>query len=185
MAKLSVQSRWFGSLLAFVSALAFASGTLPVRLEQDDLYRPAVISAWLKANGATADKALAEEFFEAGVKAKKRGAKGDWGPAVKSFCASALYYPAPKTLIECAEVQLQSLGASRRREKTVAQFKRSDMTSIEAIYRSALAADTVLNTLSPAEKKGIRQNADCLSAFNISGKVAVNCQPLQTYGLTK
>ena len=122
-------------------------------------------------------------MFNDGVKFKKRGEKGDWGPAVKSFCASALYYPAPQTLIACADVQLRSLSVSRHREKNISRYKQRDMISIESIYRSALAADGVLNALSPAEKVETKKNADCLAAFIRSRKLLSDCQPLQIYGL--
>ncbi len=183
MAKQSAWFQWCGSLVAFASTLTVAANITPPRLAQDDLYKPGAIVTWLKTHGATADKEAANAMFNDGVKLKKRGEKGDWGPAVKSFCASALYYPAPKTLIACADVQLHSLGVSRHREKNISRYKQRDMISIEAIYRSALAADGVLNALTPSEKVEIKQNTDYLAAFIRAGKVLADCHPLQTYEL--
>ena len=180
MAKLSVWSLWLSSALTLLGASALGAVIPPDALEQGDLKNPSTVAVWLKANGASADKARVALFFEAGLKEKKRS---KWGPAEKGFVASALLYPAPNTLIEYANAVLHSLGAARAREKTVAQYMRTDMIAIESIYRSALAADAVLNTLSATEKKQIGQNADCLSAFIKSGENQIDCQPLQAYGL--
>ena len=181
MAKLWVLSLWFGSAIALLSASALGDAIQPKPLKQGDEYNPALVSAWLKANGATADRARADLFFKDGLKGKKRGA---WGPAVKGFGASAQYYPSPQTLIEYADAALHSLGSARAYEKSFAQYSRRDMASFEPIYRSVLAADSVLNTLSPAEKAQMQQNSDCLNAFVRSVKFQANCPPLETYGLT-
>jgi hypothetical protein len=182
MAKLSVWSPWLSSLFMFFSATVFSDAMQPGHLEQRDLKKPAVISEWLKSNGATADKARAKLFFDEGLKDKKRGA---WDPAAKSFGESALVYPTPHALIETANADLHALGNTRARKKNYAQKSRSDMTSVELIYRSALAADAVLNTLNTEEKKQTQQNADCLTAFIQSGKIQPDCLPLQAYGLSK
>ena len=181
MAKLSVRSLWFGSAIALLSATALGNAVQPKLLEQKDIYDPVVVSAWLKANGATADREQAAWFFKHGLKDKKRGA---WSPAGKSFGASALYYPSPQTLIEYANAALHSLGGARAYEKSFAQYSRRDMTSFEPIYRSVLAADAVLKTLSTAEKAQTQRNIDCLIAFVRSVKFQANCPPLEAYGLS-
>ena len=52
MAKLSVLSLWFGSAIALLSASALGDAIQPKPLKQGDEYNPALVSAWLKANGA-------------------------------------------------------------------------------------------------------------------------------------
>lgn len=180
MEKLSVRSLCFCSVLSLYGSAASGDAIQPKSLEQGDEKNPALIAAWLKANAPMADKVRAEIFFREGLKAKKRGA---WGPAGKGFGESVQLYPAPNTLIEYANALLHVLGDSRARKKTTAQYKESDMKSVEWIYRSALAADGVLNTLSTTEKEQVRQNADCLAAFVQSAKMQPNCPPLQIYGL--
>lgn len=182
MAKLSAWSLWSASVLVLLSASALGDAPPPKPLEQKELSDPALVSAWLKANGATADRAQAERFFNSGLKAKKMSS---WGPAVKGFGASAVFYPAPKALIEYANASLRSASAIRVREKTVVQKSKVDMAYIESIYRSALASDAILNTLSVSEKEEARQNADCLAAFVQTEKMQADCAPLQTYGLKK
>ena len=181
MAKLSVRSLWKSSVLMLLSASALGNTIPPKSLEQGNEDNPALIAAWLKANGATADRARAEWFFKEGLKEKKRGA---WGPAVKDFGASVQHYPSPQTLIELANASLRSLGGVRAYEKSFAQYSRRDMTAFEPIYRSVLAADGVLNTLTAAEKAQIQQTSDCLAAFVRSVKFQANCPPLEAYGLT-
>ncbi len=182
MAKLSVWSLWFGSIAALFGTVVFAAGSaaLPKHLKQEELYNPAIVTAWLKANAATADKVFANQFFEHALKDKKRKA---WGPAGKGFCESALFYPTPSALAECANADTRSLGNTRSREKSFSRHSLGDMQRIESLYRSAIAADAVLNTLSAKAKEEMRQNADCLAAFIHVGKSQSECQPLQAYGL--
>ncbi len=184
MRKLSAWSLLFGSIVALFGTVLFASGNAPPTklLEQDDLTKPAVIAAWLKTNSATAKRNEAELFFKNALKDKNRGA---WGPAVKGFGISALRYPAPGTLIEYADVSLRSARIARERKQPDIQSDRNSLAYIESIYLSALAADSVLNTLTPAEKQQARRNADCLGVFVTTGTIQPNCAPLQTYGLNK
>lgn len=180
-AKLSVRSLCFGSVLVLLAGVTLGDAIQPQPLKQGDEGNPALIAAWLKTNAVTADKTRAEQFFKFGLKEKKRGA---WGPAGKGFGASLLFYPSPHALSEYAYVRLRGLGEIRAREKTFSQYKQSDLASVEPIYRSVLAADSVLNTLNATEKEQTRQNADCLAAFVQSAKMQANCRPLQMYGLT-
>jgi hypothetical protein len=66
MGRTSASSLWFVSLMLVSNTVVFASGSapLPKRLGQRDLANPEVISAWLKAHGATADRELAARFFD-------------------------------------------------------------------------------------------------------------------------
>ena len=180
MGKLSVMFSWFVSLVVLLGAAALASAHAAPPLEQRDLTNPATITAWLKQNAATADKARAKQFFDAALKDKKRGA---WGRAGKGFGESAQFYPTPNAITEYANAALRSGGERRAREKTYAQHSQADMTHFEALYRSALAADAILNTLSADENKQVRHNIDCLTIFIQSQKILPDCQPLKTYGL--
>lgn len=182
MGKLSAWSLLYGSVVVIFSGAAFASGSaaLPKSLEQRDLTNPARVTAWLKENAATADKPFARRFFDHALKDKARKA---WGPAAKGFCESALFYPMPDALSECANADAHSLGNTRAREKSYAQKSRSDMQSIESLYRSAIAVDAVLNVMNEKEKEQLRQNADCLAAFVRTKEMQPDCQPLQAYGL--
>lgn len=182
MAKPSAWSLWLSSVVALFGTAVFASGNaaLPKHLEQRELTNPDIVTAWLKANAATTDKVLANQFFERALKDKERGA---WGSAGKGFCESALFYPTPSALSECANAVTRSLGSTRFREKSFSQYSRGDMQRVESLYRSAIAADVVLNTLSAKKKKETRHNADCLAAFIRAEKMQSDCQPLQAYGL--
>ena len=173
-----------GSVLTILGTALFASGNVPLSksLEQDDLTKPAVIAAWLKTHSATAKRDEAALLFKNASKDKNRGA---WGPAVKGFGMSALRYPAPATLVEYADASLASARIARERDQPDLRSDMKNMAYIESIYRSALAADSVLDTLSRVEKLQTRQNADCLAFFVQSGTIPSRCTPLQTYGLSK
>ena len=149
-------------------------------LEQEDLGNPEVITAWLKENSGKADKTNARWFFEYGVKAKieKRS-----GPAGKAFAESAVRYPTPQAINEYADLKLRMLGEIRARTAEGKRHWKSDLTSIAALYQSALAADAVLNTLGTTEKENTRKNAGCLATYVHTKKVQFPCPPLQTYGL--
>ena len=178
MEKHLAQSRWLISIFLLPCAMAFALDELV--LNQDDLYKPEVVSAWLKKNGAKADKARAKLFYDEGVKAKKRK---NWGLAGKGFGDSALRYPTPQAINETAEVELRMLGEIRDRNKDRKVHLKSDLASAESLYRSALAADSVLNTLSVEDKQRTRQNAECVSAYVKTGTAQSACAPLQAYGI--
>lgn len=182
MAKLSVWLLWLSSALALLSTSALGDAIQPKPLEQHDLKNPTLVSAWLKANGTSADRTRAEWFFKEGLKEKKRGV---WGAAGKSFGASVLLYPTPKVLIEYADAVLHSMGEARVREKSFAQYSRMDMASMMPIYHSVLAADAVLNTLSSAEKAHTQRNINCLAAFIQSVKFQPDCPALGSYGLSR
>ena len=177
MAKLLV--RFLCLLSALFYSFAFSQETL--RLGNDDLGKPEVVSAWLQKNGARADQKRAKEFFDGGVKAKKQQR---WGPAGKSFGASALYYPTPQVLNEYANVKLHMLGEIRIRNKE--DKRQSDLHFAVSIYRSVLAANTILKTMNTEEESHIRHNIACVIAYlDSSSKLTSDCPPLRIYGIRK
>lgn len=166
------------SALVLAGYAGFAAADSPATLQQDDLKNPDVISSWLTTNGAAADRRQAEVFFRQGTMAK---AKHQWGLAAKGFGESALQFPSPTSLVEYAEAKLHELSDIRVREKTVAKYRQSDIATVEAVLRSALAADAVLNTLSVQEMQQVRRDAKCLEAFLRSGDDDTTCRPLRLY----
>ena len=182
--KLSAWSLWLSSSLLLLAhgALAQTSADSARYLTDDELKNPEFVVNWLKTKSAGADRKMADWYFKNGMKDMQR--KYCSG-ASKNFAESMIRYPSPQTLIASADATICMLGAIRARTKSVEQHKQSDLKSVDGFYRSALAADDVLNTLSAAEKTQVRQNADCLSAFVKSGEVQKNCPPLQAYGLNK
>ncbi len=180
MPKPLVRSLWFASVVALGSGYAF--GDDPPMLGQDDLKKPATVSAWLKENGDKADKARAKTMFAAGLQAK---AEKRFGPAGKAFGESAIYYPTPEAIHEYADVQLHTLGEIRERNKDRGQHMKSDLSSALSLYQSVLASDTVLATMSAAEKQQTKQNVDCLAAYLRSEKASMPCPPLKAYGVSK
>jgi hypothetical protein len=149
-------------------------------LRQDDLYKPEVVGNWLKVNGAKADKARAKWFFDEGVKAKNRR---DWGLAGKAFGDAAIRYPTPQALYEAAEAELRMLGDVRDRNKNRKEYLKSDLTAAVSLYRSALATDEVLETLSDEEKQRTRHNIECVRSYIESSQTQAACAPLQAYGI--
>lgn len=168
MAKLAALSLLFASalLLQSMSVLAQKISTLT----QDDLEKPAVVKAWLIENGARADKTAAKEFFDLGLRLKK---EQRWALATKAFGGSAIRYPTPQALNEYAEVSIRDLGT------------RLDAQHVLPLYKSAMAADSVLHLMNEKEKKATQNDLDCLRLYMQSKKIQPDCRPLQAYGLSK
>lgn len=178
MAKLLVECLLFasGAVLAGAEAVELRSSALT----QAQLYEPGSVAAWLRVNGEKADKGLAARFYQAGEKQKRQRR---WGPAGKSFAASALYYPHPRTLNEYAETKLIFLGVERRRDGDMLAHAVGDLQTTERLYRSVIAADEVLHVLSLKEKQRARGNADCTAGYVSTRTVVSSCEPLRLYGL--
>ena len=158
----------------------FVSGQDIPKLDSGDLSEPELISFWVQENGEKVDKKRANEFFDDGVKEKKQQR---WGPAVKSFGSSALHYPTPEVLNEYADVSLRSLGQLRAWKKE--DKRQSDLSYIVSLYRSVLAANTVLKTMNLKEEVHVRHNIACITAYMDSAKLISDCTPLQIYGIHK
>ncbi len=182
MTKRLVRSLWLSSLLLGCCGSAVASGSaiLAKPLEQRELNNPVRVATWLKENAAKADKVLARRFFDQALKDKARKA---WGPAAKGFCESALFFPTPHALSECANAVAHSVGSTRSRENTYSQKSGEDVQHIQSLYRSAMAADVVLVVMTDKEKAQIHHHAECLAKFVQTRQMQANCQPLQAYGI--
>jgi hypothetical protein len=182
MGKQWVQFMLFVSLLVLPLSSASERISHEKLLTDKELEYPEFVVNWLKTEGANADMAMVGKSFQYGLKAKQQGR---WGPAGKAFGESMIRYPSPQAIAEYINAELHDLGAVRAREKTVNRFKRKDMIHARKYYRSALAANTVTNTLSSEEKTQLQGNIQCLDYFIRFGKVQPTCRPLQAYGLIK
>ena len=159
----------------------FVFGQDAPRLEQGDLKKPDVVSAWLQKNSAKANKNLAKTFFDNGIKAKK---ERNWGIAVKDFAGSAIYYPTPQALSEYVNVKLHMLGEIRIRNKEDNK-RQSDLHFAASIYRSMLAANAILKTMTAEEELHVRHNIACVDAYlDSSSKLTSDCPPLRIYGIS-
>jgi hypothetical protein len=173
------------AFLLFASGAACSNGHMiehdAPMLTQSQLYEPAQVASWLKENAGKADKTRATQFFDSAVKQK---AQHRWGPAGKSFAESALHYPTPRALNEYAEIMLLFLGQERRRDGDLPAHAISDLRFSELLYRSSIAADSVLHTMSADERQRTRENADCLAAYLRDRTGLATCRPLHRYGLS-
>ncbi len=175
MAKQLVALLLFASQAVCLSAKAMENA--PV-MQQSELLEPATVAAWLKENASKADKVASKTFFDAGVKQRKQRRLG---PAVKSFGASALYYPTPHALNQYAAVTLVALGELRRRDGDARSSEVRDLGYVERLYRSVLAADLVLHTMTAEERQKARENAECLAIYVQDRPALVTCEPLRLY----
>lgn len=179
-----MQSKWPVST-GFAGALVLAAGAAlaqpaPPMLTDRQARDPAAVVRWLQTHKLK-DMKDVQWFFQQGLREKRRG---NWSAAVKSFGESMTRYPAPLTLAEYADTQLQMLAQVRKRDDSVQDHMQADMALTRDYYRAALAANTVLGTLSEQEQAGIQDRADCLGTYLATGQANPDCQPLQYYAPT-
>ena len=178
MVKQLALSLWFVSAILLPDVMAQEITNTDKYLTDEELRNPEFVSNWLKTKGVTADKKDAERFLNYGLSAKKNP---NWSGAAKTFGESMIRYPSPQALTEYADANLIMLGIVRAREKSVKQKMASDMKHALDFYKSALAADAVLDSLPKSEKERVRNNVDCLEVYLRSAEVQRNCEPLQNY----
>ncbi len=176
-----MQSRWPATLglaasLAGMGATALAQPAPPM-LTADEAREPATVVRWLQTHKVK-DMKDVQWFFQQGLREKQRG---NLPAAVKAFGESMARYPAPLTLAEYADTQLQMLAQVRKRDNAVQDNMQADMALTRDFYRSALAANTVLGTLSEPGQASIKYRADCLGTYLATGQANPDCQPLQYY----
>jgi hypothetical protein len=179
MGKRLALSLWFVSILWLGCALAEEKSDPKKYLTEEDVRNREFVSNWLRTKGASVDQTESKWYFEQGMRENQ---KKNWSAATKAFGESMIRYPTPHALAEYADAELRMLGESRARENSMDQHKLEDMKDALDFYKSALAADAVLNTMSKQDRERVRQSADCLDAYIRSGKARSNCQPLEVYG---
>ncbi len=151
--------------------------SLPL-LRHKQLHHPPFVAAWLKQNGSSANRLRAQQLLDIAV---KEHVQQSWDSAGKAYAASALHYPGPHALNGYAEARLRALASIRAQHRDGGAHLHSDLRSVESLYRSALAADTVVSGLSAAEKAQTRHKADCIAAYLTGQSGAGPCDPVQTY----
>lgn len=182
MGKRLVLLLWFASILWSGCAMAQEKTAVPNYLTEEEAGTPQFVSTWLKEKGATADRKEADWYFELGVREKQ---KKNWSAATKAFGESMIRYPSPQALAEYAVAELRMMGEVRSRQKSIDSNKLSDLAHALGYYKSALSADSVLNTLPKDDNEQIRLNVECLDAYVQSGKVQGNCPALEAYGIIR
>lgn len=155
------------------------AGTPPL-LTQEQLKEPAQVSAWLVQHAATADKEEARQAAQEGMAAL---ARGDRGAALKGLGYSAQLYPTPQALKVHADTVVRFLGGLRTARKDRAVRLARDLASFEALYRTVLASDAVLPSLSAEQRGQIQADVDCLAAYRRQPASVKTCAPLVEYGL--
>ncbi len=173
---------WCLGVLWFGCALAQEKTTAPGFSTVEQAGDPSFVADWLKQNGTVVDRTEANRFFEVGMREKQ---KKNWSAATKAFGESMIRYPSPQALAEYAEAELQMLGEIRSRDKSYEQNKLPDLAHALNYIRSALAADSALETMPKAERGKTQLNADCLSVYIQSGKHQGICPLLEAYGLMR
>ena len=182
MGKQSVRSLWLIKG-AFVALMGCANaGPVPTAevLTQENLSEPDTVSEWLRKNPGGLEKKEAAFSYGEGLKYKS---KKDWSAAAKSFGESAIRYPSPQVLTEYVTASLRMLGEIRARRGDTTLGVDRDMDYALLQYRSVMAADSVLDTLSEREKMQVEANIACLSDYLRTRQIPAECQPFEYYGM--
>ena len=153
-------------------------------LSQQQLEQPAAVVAWLKKHGAAADRQRAARAHAFGVEEE---ARGSLDTALKAYGESAIRLPTPGALITYARLATRYYGRLRAARGDHHAFQDADLRSVEMLYRSALASDDVLTTLSARERRQIAANAQCIATFRGANKQVehAGCAPLLDYGVRR
>ncbi len=176
MLRLWVRLLCAASMLSWAS-LSNAAGVASSALAQGDLEKPEVVRSWLESN-RNAPRSDAQAFR---VAAERARASGRWGAAAKGYAEAALVYPTPELLRAYAETLLRDrIAVSARSSAPTASVRRTDWERGAAILRAALAADDVLRSLAPAQRRDLVANSDCLAAAARSGQMVTTCTLLRT-----
>lgn len=185
MEKPLVRLLWFASILLIPLSCSAGDTVRPV-LEQTDLEKPDAVVAVLKTGVSQDTKARAAFFFAEGVEMREQAIKGkrSWGPAAKSFGASAVYYPRPLALMGYAEAGLRDIGMSYGSDKSAesAQVQHAVLNGTLHKYKSALAADDILKELTPEQRTELNQYHQCILQY-LESKTSSSCPPVKWVGL--
>lgn len=163
-----------------VCQLAWAAPQARHFLKQEQLQEPALVSAWLEKHAASADRKRAALAYDDGLAAARQH---DLSGAVKSFGESAIRLPAPDALNAYADALILSIAGLREYRKDRAEHQEADLLTFEGVYRSALASDDIMRTLSAPARQQTIDNAECIADFRRNRTVLANCRPLARYGL--
>ena len=167
---------WLASALAGCGEAA-TRDPAPAPLTQEALADPRAVARSLERKPAPSARVAAEKLAALAASAQ---AQANWSRAAKAYGESAVFYPAPRTLIGYAEAFLHDIAAVRARTGDTASA-RADLTHASGIYRSALAADDLVPQLSASEKKGAADAASCLEAHIAGNAAPGDCRPLKIY----
>ena len=160
MEKQSVRLLCFASILLTLWSCSTEDPWRPA-LEQSDLTKPDAVVAVLKAGVSKTAKARAELFFAEGIEMREQATKGkrSWGPVVKSFGASAMFYPRPLALMGDAEASLRDIRPYPSAKHL--QLKHNILKGALDKYKSALAADDILQELNSVQRTELNHYLQC------------------------
>ncbi len=160
-----------------LSPCAFANGGAikTPYLTDEQLRNAEFVSTWLKTKATTTAQKDARPFLEAAMRAKNSSA------AAKAFLESIIRYPHPQALVGYAVAETRMLGEIRARNNNVDQYIGSDMLRTLDYYKSAIAADAVLQVMPKNEMEQVQKNAACLTTYLRLKHRQKNCLPLQNY----
>jgi hypothetical protein len=173
--------RWFASLglVAAITATGCARAKPAEPLAQAQLHNdPPAVAAWLRKHARQADRDMAAALAKQGAKDE---ARGDWSAASKGYGASALYYPDPAMILQYARVQTLSAAKVRAHERRP-DLQGADLAGILGLYRSAMAAQGVLGSLTPRQVAETEAAIRCLTSDDMAKlPPGARCDPLQRY----
>ncbi len=166
-------------LLLLLSSLAVSSCEAQDRfLTPEEIRDAETVSAWFAAHGGNAANDEATFFLDLAERAKH---SEDWSAATKAFGEAMIRYPSPKAIAGYADAQLRMLGMVRARNRSFDAHAGRDTKEAFDYYRSAMAANAVLETLDAQSRKDLQNKIDCLAGYAAHGNRTAQCSPLRAY----
>jgi hypothetical protein len=163
---------------AVAVAVAAPAAVAHTELKLADLESPETVSTWLRQHGNKADRSMAKRIFDIGARARDQ--RNNWGPAYKGFAESALIYPAPETLAECANATLQGTAELHGRDGAQGHGD-AVLSQVLRLLTSAQAAQDVLGTLGTARARRLQADIACLSGHLRQQAAVGPCGPVEAY----
>jgi len=170
------------SLLLASSALAESQAAQYDSLSADQIQDTEYVKKWLARKDLKIDHASIKFLNE---QAEKREKTQYWDAAAKSYGEAMLLYPSPEAILNYTNAQYKMLKRIRERDSNPEQKKFSDMSRFLHRYRSAMAADEVLHTLTDNQRNALKTDIDCLEKYTGTKQFQPGCDPLIGYGITK
>lgn len=166
-------------LLLLLSCLSLSGCSAQGKyLSEEEVADPDFISSWLQTHDAGPELDEAKFFLDLAQKEKQRR---NWSAASKAFGEAMIRYPSPTAVAGYADSMIQMLGQIRARDETYEKHSLADLQRMLNFYKSAAAADGILNSLGNQENALLQSKVDCITGFVESKSTAASCDPLKLY----
>ncbi len=147
-------------------------------LTADEVRDPNTVVAWLGTRDSASLRKDAQFWVEMAEVYRQRSY---WSAAAKAYGEAMIRYPSPHNVSRYADTEIRMLGRVRAREQAFDLQADQDIQRSLDYYRSAMAANAILQTLNAQGIDDLQNKIDCLAEYVVEGNRAAQCDPLRAY----